>query len=287
MGNATLKRPTPLRSGVSNDETATAEPTGSAAARTRTDPTPAEAAELVRDGLDREALVTLFGRCTVEYEGRAASELGPGDRHLMLKPDGAALVHTDEGQKPVNWQPPGCEHGCRVAPRATDERAGSEANRENSEGDALVVESHRSTPEESLIVRFSSVAHAAAFAGSDPESLEVVGTEADLKERILAEPTLVESGFTPLATERETPAGAVDVYGEDDDGRTVVLELKRRRVGPDAVSQLNRYVEALQRDLHADAEVRGILVAPSVTDRAEALLAEKGLEFVSLTPEGE
>ena len=63
-----------------------------------------------------------------------------------------------------------------------------------------------------------------------------------------------------------------------------VLELKRRRVGPDAVGQLNRYVEALERDLHADAEVRGVLVAPSVTERAERLLAERGLEFVSLTP---
>jgi hypothetical protein len=258
---------------VSNDESTDggkreSEP-NPAVARTHTDPTPAEAAELVRNGLDRDALVTLFGRCTVDYEGRAASELGPGDRHLMLKPDGAALVHTDEGQQPVNWQPPGCEHSCRT------------------DGSDVVVESHRSTPEESLVVRFSSVAHAAAFAGSDPESLEVVGTEADLKERILSEPGLIEAGFTPLATERETPAGAVDVYGEDDEGRTVVLELKRRRVGPDAVGQLNRYVEALRRDLHADAEVRGVLVAPSVTDRAEALLAEKGLEFVSLTPEGE
>jgi RecB family endonuclease NucS len=63
--------------------------------------------------------------------------------------------------------------------------------------------------------------------------------------------------------------------------------LKRRRVGPDAVSQLSRYVRALERDLHADAELRGLLVAPSVTERAEALLAEEGLEFVSLTPQGE
>jgi RecB family endonuclease NucS len=237
--------------------------------RTRVNPTAAEATELASDGIDRGALVTLFGRCTVDYEGRAASELGLGDRHVMLKPDGAALVHTDEGQQPVNWQPPGCEHGCRT-----------------DDGD-LVVESHRSSPEESLVVQFSSVAHAAAFAVSDSESLDVVGTEADLKERILGSPELVESGFRPLATERETPAGAVDIYGEDADGRTVVLELKRRRVGPDAVSQLSRYVRALERDLHADAELRGILVAPSVTERAEALLAEEGLEFVSLTPQGE
>lgn len=244
-------------------------------ARTLAEPDLEAAAALVAEGLERGALVTLFGRCSVEYEGRAASELGPGDRHLMLKPDGSALVHTDEGQQPVNWQPPGCEHECR----------GSES------GEELVVESRRSVPEESLVVRFSAVAHAAAFAVEDDAagaaSPEVVGTEADLKERVLSEPDLVEPGFSPLATERETPAGAVDVYGEDREGRTVVLELKRRRVGPDAVGQLQRYVRALERDLHADAEVRGVLVAPSVTDRAEALLAEKGLEFVSLTPLGE
>ena len=66
-------------------------------ARTLSSPTAEAAADLVADGIEASALVTLFGRCTVDYEGRAASELGPGDRHVMLKPDGAALVHTDEG----------------------------------------------------------------------------------------------------------------------------------------------------------------------------------------------
>jgi RecB family endonuclease NucS len=262
------------------------------------------AADLVADGLEGGALVTLFGRCTVTYEGRAASELGAGDRHLMLKPDGSALVHTETGQQPVNWQPPGCEHDCRVEgdddPGGEDVANGHNGSSEDG-GDhddhdddsaELVVESRRTAPDESLVVRFSSVAHAAALAvGEEAEggsgSPEVVGTEADLKERVLADPDLVEPGFAPLATERETPAGAVDVYGEDRDGRTVVIELKRRRVGPDAVGQLQRYVDALERDLHADAEVRGVLVAPSVTGRAEQLLAEKGLEFVALTPTGD
>ena len=233
------------------------------------DPTVSEAEALLADALDRDALVTLFGRCTVEYDGRAASELGPGDRHVMLKPDGTHLVHGDEGQKPVNWQPPGSEHGCRI------------------EDGALVIESVRTNPNERLVVALSSIDHVAAFDPSDDESIDLVGTEADLKRRILESPDLVEAGFRPLSTERETPAGAVDVYGEDEAGRTVVLELKRRRVGPDAVGQLNRYVEALGRDLHADAEGRGVLVAPSVTERAKALLAEQGLEFVSLTPRTE
>jgi RecB family endonuclease NucS len=245
----------------------TADPQASSAApRTISDPTTDEAATFVGAAIEQGALVTLFGRCTVEYEGRAASELGPGDRHVMLKPDGAALVHTDEGQEPVNWQPPGCDHDCRV-----DE-------------DALVIESVRTSPAERLTISFSDVALAAAFEPTDGTSIEVAGTEADLKKRILEEPTLVEAGFAPLATERETPAGAVDIYGEDSEGRTVVVELKRRRVGPDAVGQLNRYVEALERDLHTRAEVRGILVAPSVTERARQLLAEAGFDFVSLQP---
>ena len=238
----------------------------SSGVRTLSDPEPERAAAFADEAVASGSIVTFFGRCRVDYEGRAASELGDGDRHVMLKPDGTALVHTDEGQQPVNWQPPGCEHRCRV------------------EDGALVVESRRRTPEEHLRIQFATITHVAAFDVSDPESLQLSGTEQDLKARILENPDAIEQGFRPLATERETPAGAVDVYGEDENGRTVVLELKRRRVGPDAVGQLSRYVDALRRDLHADADVRGILVAPSITERAAALLAEKDLEFVSLTP---
>jgi RecB family endonuclease NucS len=88
-----------------------------------------------------------------------------------------------------------------------------------------------------------------------------------------------------MMTERETPAGAGDIYGKDVDGTPTIVELKRRRVGPDAVGQLNRYVDALERDLAVGRSVRGILVAPSVTERAERLLATEDLEFVSLTAE--
>ncbi|RZH67708.1 endonuclease NucS [Natrinema altunense] len=232
-------------------------------------PTPAAARDVIARGIDRDAIVTAYGRCTVDYEGRASSHLEAGHRHVMLKPDGAALVHTDEGQQPVNWQPPGCTHEAVC------------------EDGALVLESVRSTPDERLRVRFREVLQVSAFSGTDENELALVGTEEDLRQRILEDPTVLEADFTPLATERETPAGAVDIYGEDAAGRAVVVELKRRRVGPDAVSQLRRYVDALERELHADATVRGILVAPSVTDRASRLLTEHGLEFVSLEPPAE
>ena len=225
-----------------------------------------ETLALVETAVERGLLCTLFGRCQVVYDGRASSTLDPGDRLVVLKPDGTVLVHTDEGQQPVNWQPPGCTHEARL------------------EDDQFVVQSTRTSPAEELVVRFERVVHAAAHKATDAAELALTGTEEDLRQRILDDPSLLEVGFEPLATERETPAGAVDIYGEDADGDVVVVELKRRRVGPDAVSQLNRYVEALERDLHAGTTVRGVLVAPSVTDTAGRLLAERSLEFVSLAP---
>ncbi|MCL9815022.1 endonuclease NucS [Natranaeroarchaeum aerophilus] len=233
---------------------------------TLVDPSLDAAVTVVENGFETDRLVTLFGRCKVDYDGRASSTLGLGDRHVMCKPDGSILVHTDEGQQPVNWQPPGCTH---------------EASREE---DRLRIESERSSPEERLTVEFEQVSQVSTFAVDDATELSLDGTEEDLRNRILEEPDLVEPGFTPLATERDTAAGAIDIFGEDADGRTLAVELKRKRVGPDAVGQLDRYVDALRRDLHDDAEIRGILVSPSVTDRAADLLERNGLEFVSLTP---
>lgn len=229
-------------------------------------PTHRDALEALSAAFERGELVTVFGRCTVEYDGRAASSLGPGDRLLILKPDGTALVHTDEQRTPVNWQPPGSEH--RVAVR--DGR--------------LRVRSERENPNERLDVRFERVHQVSALPVTGGRAVDVHGSEEDLRQRVLENPDLVEPGFEPAATERETAAGPVDVFGHDEAGRPVVVELKRRRVGPDAAGQLGRYVEALEREVPDGAEVRGLLVAPSVTDRARELLAEKGLSFVSLSP---
>jgi RecB family endonuclease NucS len=234
---------------------------------TAVEPDPEEARSLVETGTERGWLVTLCGRCRVEYDGRAASTLEAGDRLVVLKSDGTVLVHTDEGQQPVNWQPPGCTHDVVVE-------------------EQLRIESSRETPDEQLLIRFERVVLASAYETSDQAELEVTGTEEDMRERILAEPELLEPGFEPRATERQTPAGAVDIYGTDEAGNVVVVELKRRRVGPDAVSQLDRYVTALAQDRHDETTVRGVLVAPSASDGARRLLENRGLEFVTVEPDG-
>jgi RecB family endonuclease NucS len=178
---------------------------------------------------------------------------------VLCKPDGTVLVHGDTKQEPRNWQPPG-------------------ATVQVTDTDPLVLTAVRTSPREVIRITCERVYHAALLPMDDDASLELQGSEADLRDRIFDTPELIEEGFRPETKEYETSAGPVDVWGYDSEGRPVILELKRRRVGPDAVSQLRRYVESV------DADVRGILVAPSVTERAEGLLAEFDLESRRVAP---
>jgi hypothetical protein len=240
-------------------------------------PTHRDALVAVTDAIESGDLCSILGRCTVEYEGRAASSLGAGDRLVLLKPDGSALVHTEEGRTPVNWQPPGSDHTAAV-------RDGT-----------LHVVSRRENPDETLTVVFEAVYQVTAMDADDDRELDLRKTEADLQHRIVDDPETIEEGFEVVEVERRSSAGAMDIFGRDSEGRPVVVELKRRRVGPGAVGQLSRYVEAVRReegvgdggddgseDSGETREVRGVLVAPSVTPRAEDLLARDGFEFVAV-----
>jgi RecB family endonuclease NucS len=226
-------------------------------------PTHRDAFELVGSAFENGRLLTMFGRCEVHYDGRAASTLGPGQRLVIYKPDGTALVHTAENREPVNWQPPGSTHNASV-------RDGQ-----------LQIRSTRSNPTEQLDVLFERVETVSAYAVTDRSDLKLTGSEEDLRQWILNQPEVIEKGFHPIATERQTKAGPIDIFGEDTAGRPVVIELKRRRVGPSAASQLQRYVEAITTELSNPA-TRGILVAPSITDRAASLLDKWEFEYRSL-----
>jgi RecB family endonuclease NucS len=234
---------------------------------TQTQPTAHGAGVLIQNGLTAQQVISIVGRCTVEYDGRTQSTLGLGDRVVLCKPDGTLLVHQPTGRDPVNWQPPGGTHETALV------------------DDDVLVRSRRTSPDEMVEIRFDEIMQVSSYALTDDQNLTLVGSEDDLCQRILDNPSLLEHGFQPRATERETSVGPVDIYGVDADNTPVIVELKRRRVGPDAVGQLARYVVAAERE-RADKTVRGILVAPSVTDRAHRELANQDLEFVALDPDG-
>lgn len=222
-------------------------------------PEPAVACDLLRSALGSHVVVVVAG-CRIDYQGRAESKLPFGERLLVLKPDGTLLVHTAKLLKPVNWQPPGCSFAATI------------------EGGVLVLTATRDKPKEIVRIHCDVVHSAQAFELADAEELDLAGTEDDLQALLARQPTLIERGFQFWDRERASGRGPMDLYGIDAKGRRVVVEAKRRAATVGDVEQLRRYVEK-ERAAREGVEVRGILVAPAVSETAKKYLGEIGLEW--------
>lgn len=220
-----------------------------------------EAQMAIQDGL-RKNMVLVSGPCIVKYQGRAGSKLAEGERILMIKRDGTFLIHQNEGFKPVNYQPPGT--------RISLER----------EDDELVVRARRRDPKELIEVTFPEVNYVKNIQLRDDEDIDIHGTERQLADMLMQDLSVIEKGMKTRNKESPLPQGDVDIFAEDKDGKYTVIEVKRKKAGLDAVSQLKRYVEEVKK--RKDKDTRGILCAPGVSDKAKKHLENSGLEFSEL-----
>ena len=220
-------------------------------------PSPGQAVQLLNES--RDAMVTIVGRCRVEYAGRARSFLDYGDRLVILKPDGTVMVHGDSKREPLNWQPPGSEI-----------RFGVDGG--------LVVEASRRRPREDINIAFQKVRAISAFRLDDRAQIELTGAEAHVVDRIERDPDAIEPGLRVLRREMTTRSGFIDLLCKDNEGRTVIVEVKRARISPCAVHQLEAYLIDFRKK-NKGKPVRGILCAPHISEMARTLIDEKGLEY--------
>lgn len=254
----------------------------------------AEAREVVSVAVKRHEAVLLVGRCAVIYDGRASSKLAAGERIVVIKGDGALLVHRPKGYEPVNWMPGrNVVYHAEVVDvkkkRELSRLLGSLKGRRSEdmfqaevEGGVLQVRAIRREPSESVRVFFDRVYLAATLSLVDAGEFSLYASERDMQKALLTEPSLLEDGFRPITYEKKVEPGFVDVYGVDGKGRLVVVEIKRRTAGRDAALQLAKYVRSVKET--ADREVRGMLAAPRMAKGVQRLLATLGLEFHALSP---
>jgi endonuclease len=229
-----------------------------------TEPTLTEAAKLIEKAFVQRRTLIIAGACYVHYVGRASSTLEPGERILIIKADGSLLVHRPVGYEPVNWQPSGSIFHVKAD--------------ENS----LEVHAVRQKPRENVKVTFSNVLVVSALSLNDSGEFLLYASEEDMHRAILLKPALLEEGFKPISYEKKVEPGFVDIYGVDKDGKLVVVEVKRKTAGKEAVLQLARYIDAIKEK--ANRELRGVLVAPSLGKDVQRLLVTMGLEFKALDP---
>ncbi len=219
---------------------------------------------LVRNAFSKHRGILIVGECVVDYRGRANSKLESGERIVVFKEDGSVLVHRPVGYEPVNWQPPGCVFHV------------------GGVGRVLQIRAVRQRPRESVRVSFERVFLAATLDLVDAGGFALHASEEDMQKAVLLMPSLVEEGLKPISYEKKVEPGFVDVYCEDKAGRLVVIEIKRKTAGREAILQLARYVDAVRGIVNR--EVRGVLAAPSLGKGFQRLLISLGLEFTVLDP---
>lgn len=226
-----------------------------------------EAVAVIREGLPKHSAIFVSGSCRVEYEGRASSTLGWGERIVLVKGDGSVLVHRPVGYEPVNWQPPGCLFQTELT----------------GEGE-LKIKAIRRRPRESIAIFFDRVYLVAILDLVDRGEFALHASESQMRKAILVKPSLVEKGFHPISREKDLgESGFVDVFGEDAEGNFVVVEIKRNPIDKGAVLQLNRYIESIRRKVNRP--VRGMVIGPELRKGVQPLLVKLKLEYKRLSPQ--
>jgi len=216
--------------------------------------------ETLKSAVNRRELIVIFGECRVDYEGRAASRLELGERVVIIKQDGAVLVHRPQGYSPVNWQPSTSVIEVTFKPNI-----------------GLVVHAVRDKPREYLTVVFTRVDLVAVGEYTDQAELTMYLEERDMRDILVENPWIIEDGLRVLEVEKPIGDGYVDIYGVDKSSRHVLVELKRITATREAALQLYKYVEDYKRE-HREMP-RGILVAPSFAPTALETLTRLGLEY--------
>jgi len=220
---------------------------------------------ILKDAISKHKSIIILGLCKVKYEGRARSTLEVGERIIIIKEDGAVLIHRPKGYEPVNWQPSGCRF------------------RTTLNSGILCLNAFRSNPNESLRILFDKISIIVVAKLQDLARFDLHVSEKEMQEAILLKPEILEDGFKNIAYEKKIEPGFMDIYGLDCSQRFVVVEIKRGKAGKSAVLQLAKYVEDVKNTLNKD--VRGILAAPQISKGIQRLLATLNLEFKKIDPE--
>ena len=223
-----------------------------------------EAVKVIEKAFVQKRTLIVVGKCSVRYTGRAKSTLEPGERIVIIKEDGSLLIHRPVGYEPVNWQPPGSVFHVQT------------------KADAIEIHAVRQKPRESVKIDLYEVFMVSALSLTDFGEFSLYASELDMHKAILLKPSILEEGFKPISYEKKVEPGFVDLYGVDKNGKLVVVEVKRKTAGKDAVLQLAKYIDAIKDK--ANRELRGVLVAPKLGKGVQRLLFTLGLEYKALDP---
>jgi endonuclease len=212
----------------------------------------------------------VIARCSVDYAGRLSAHLPLATRLLNLNADGSLLVHSDGGSyKPLNWMSPPCS----IEIAEPDEEQASAGITQ------VWTVTQKKTQDKLIVSLYEVVADQDHDLGVDP-GLVKDGVEAHLQQLLAEQIELLGDGHTLVRREYMTAIGPVDILARDHAGASVAVEMKRN-ANIDAVEQLTRYLELMNRDPLL-RPVQGVLAAQTVAPQARTLAEDRGIRVLVL-----
>jgi hypothetical protein len=256
----------------------------------------------------------VIARCSVDYIGRLTAHLPMATRLLLVKADGSVSVHADDrAYKPLNWMSPPCrleeaDGVWRVVNktgeelRITLEEVLHDSSHELGVDPGLVKDGVEAHLQQLLAAQISTLGEgwslvrreyptaigpvdilcrdadgrAVAVEVVDPASADGPASAGGLA----SVDGVAQSGG--LASGGPVPSGglASGGAGARAGGRYWAVEIKRKAT-IDAVEQLTRYLELLNRDPLL-TPVGGILAAQNIVPQARTLAEDRGIRCVVL-----
>jgi len=223
--------------------------------------------KLAEETIDKAALketIIIVGKCKVNYKGRAESTLEFGERIVLIKKDGALLIHRPTGYLPINWQPSKC-----IFQAFSNDKE-------------LKIKSVRKNIKEEVTIVFSEILLLTVLNLKDEGEFNLYASEEDMKKAIILKPELIEEGFKIVDFEKKVEPGFIDVYGIDKKGNLTIIEIKRGTAGKEAIMQLIKYINAVSK--LTSRSLRGIIAAPKLAKNTGKLLESFNIEFKRLNP---
>lgn len=198
--------------------------------------------------------------CSVIYAGRGDTTLAPAARAIIIKDDGAISIHNDKSNKPLNYM---------------------------GKGNKLTITNHEEhtlwsfdSSKESLQVTLHEVISDTDFQLDIENSPELIreGTESQLQAWLAEHPEALGRGFTFVQREFQTGVGPVDLLLEDENGKPVLVEVKRT-ASSSSVYQIKKYLDSAQ-EMPGFEAVRGMIAAVDIRPRTSALSLRRDIECV-------
>jgi len=217
----------------------------------------------LKEDIKNKKVIVIFAHCKIFYDGRSRTILEWGDRIIIIKADHTLLIHQPQGHNPVNYM-----KGAYIT-----------IDKDGDMSDNIIVNAYAGN--EKLLIEIKDIYSYSSQKIIDNKSLTMVGDEKEMHEYIYNHPEIISKEFRPLSREANTKYGFIDILGVEGDS-FVVVECKRYRAGINAAEQLHRYVERVKKE--KKNRVKGVLVAPSITDSAYSYLKEKGYRYVKMRP---